>query len=139
MMIRHGLDMSQNFKKQNKNFLTFLHMAQPSFPVDSLSSFYVIRGSQVSVSLRSLQNECHWHSATLWRRTNRLPLWQHPYSDYNSLKLSVQYKIGRGESGNYRREIFEYASGAKTVPRNQANKNRWYKSAVFHCILERKP
>jgi len=43
--------------------------------VDSLSSFYVIRGSQVSVSLRSLQNECHWHSATLCWRTNRLPLW----------------------------------------------------------------
>ena len=41
-------------------------MAYPSFPVDSLSSFYVIRGSQVSVSLRSLQNECHWHSATLY-------------------------------------------------------------------------
>ena len=34
------------------------------FPADSLSGFYVIRGLQVSVSLRSLQNECHWHSAT---------------------------------------------------------------------------
>ena len=29
-------------------------------------------------------------------------------SDYNSLKLSVQYKIGRAESSNCRRKFFEY-------------------------------
>ena len=32
--------------------------------MDSRTSFYVIRGSQVYTSFRSLLNECRWHSAT---------------------------------------------------------------------------
>ena len=49
--------------------------------------------SDVDALYRSLQNECHRHSATLWRRTNRLPFWWHSWYYYNRLKVSVQERI----------------------------------------------
>lgn len=88
MCIRHRSRWVQSSRLQwNPKY----SLAKPSFPVNTLSSFYVIRGLQMSIPLWLLQNKCQWHSATLCWKSNRLPLWQHPYFDYNSKTWYMQY------------------------------------------------
>lgn len=75
-----GISQSEScqYKTDNSNkTINSQHWQHPlsyKFP-QRYVDFYINRGSQVYTSFRSLLNECHWHSATLWKRANRLPLW----------------------------------------------------------------